>query len=75
MRTDPEIQRALYNDLTLQEAGQRLGLSTEYLLELGAAGELEVMDYRMPGAKRGVYRVSEASVDALRDKRRLGKVA
>jgi hypothetical protein len=69
MRTDSETQHALYNDLTLKEAAERLGVSAELVLALGEAGEVEVRDYRLKGAKRGVYRVSAASVDKLRAKR------
>jgi len=69
MRTDPEAQKALYNDLTLKQVGERLGLSTEHVLALGEAGDLEIHDYRLPRAKRGVYRVSAQSVEKLRSTR------
>lgn len=69
MRTNPEVQTALYNDLTLKDVADRLGISVEQVLGLGEVGELEVRDYRLPGSKRGVYRVSASSVDALRSRR------
>lgn len=69
MRTTPDRARALYNDLTLQEAAKRLGVSAEHIMALGMAGEIEIRDYRLPGGKRGVYRVNEKTVEALRDNR------
>lgn len=73
MRTNPEVQRVLYNWITVQEAGARLGgLSDEHVLALGRTKELRVADYRLPGAKRGVYRVDPESVAAFIRKRELG---
>ena len=74
-RTNAAEQQALYNRITLKEAGRRLGLTPEYVLALAKAGELDVIDLRMPGAARGVYRVAPASVDALIDRRRTKKSA
>jgi len=71
VRTDPDLQRALYNDLTLSTVAARLSISTELVLALGESGELEITDYRLPGAKRGVYRVSAESVEAFRGRRRI----
>lgn len=73
MRTNPEQQRILYNWITVQEAGERLGgVSDEHVLALGYARELRITDLRKPGAKRGVYRVDPASVDRLLGMRELG---
>lgn len=75
MRTDPDIQKALYNWITLQEAGRRLSVTPDHVLALAEAGQLVVEDYRIPGAKRGVYRVDPESVETFRADRRVGKVA
>ena len=71
MRTDPNLQHALYNDLTLGVVARRLSISAEHVLALGESGELEITDYRLPGALRGVYRVTAESVEAFRMRRRV----
>lgn len=76
MRTNPEQQRLLYNWITVQEAGARLGgVSDEHVLALGHARELRISDLRKPGAKRGVYRVDPASVEKMVGQRELGGAA
>ena len=76
MRTNPEVQRLMYKWVSLKEAGESLGVTPEHVLALGEAGELEISDMRLPGSKRGVYRVNPDSVETFRSKRRVGsKVA
>lgn len=73
MRTNPDAQRVLYNWITVQEAGVRLGgVTDEHVLDLGKAREIRVTDLRKPGAVRGVYRVDPATVDAFLARRELG---
>jgi hypothetical protein len=69
--TSPEAQRLLYNGITVQATAKILGISTEHVLKLGRAGELEIADLRAPGAERGVYRVDPQTVEAFRVRRRL----
>lgn len=76
MRTNATQAGILYNWITVQEAGARLGgLSDEHVLALGRAKEIKVTDLRLPGAKRGVYRVEPESVEAFAARRELGSAA
>lgn len=73
MRTNPAVQGVLYTWITVQEAGARLGgVSDEHVLALGRLKEIKVSDFRLPGARRGVYRVDPESVAAFILKRELG---
>lgn len=70
MRTADQEQK-LYTFITTMAAAERLGgITPEHVVALGDSGELEVVDLRLPGAKRGLYRVNAASVDALIERRR-----
>jgi hypothetical protein len=75
VRTNPEYQHAAYNWIGLPEAARRLGVKPDHVLALGGAGEVEVEDFRLPGAARGVYRINPASVDAFIARRKLGSAA
>lgn len=73
MRTNPEVQQLLYNWVSLRKAAASLGVSEEHALALGKAGEITIADLRLPGSKKGVYRVDPESVEAFRLKRLLGQ--
>lgn len=73
MRTTPETSRILYNWITLQQAAKQLGgMSADHVLALGELGELEIIDLRLPDAKRGMYRVNPDGIPKLIEKRRIG---
>ncbi len=72
MRTSAQFQ-ALYQWVTIQEAAKRLGgVGSAHVLELGRQKLIRVTDLRLPGAKRGVYRVDPESVQRFIDARELG---
>lgn len=75
MRTTTETDVTDYTWTTVQDAARRLGVKDEHVLALGAAGELEIVDLRVPGARRGVYRVNPESVTALVSRRKLTPAA
>ena len=67
MRT-AELERALYQWITVQEAGRRLGpegqpASDAYVIGLGRDGEITVKDFRRKGSRKARYMVDPASLD------------
>ena len=46
-------------------AARKIGVSREHVLKLGQDGVLDVFDARRPGAKRGVWTVTTASVESF----------
>ena len=71
-RTNAKEQRELYSRIPATDAAKRLGISVEHLLELGRAGEIDILDLRRPGSPRGVYRVAPASLEEFAASRRVG---